>query len=92
MILLSFNKLVWFNGKAFDFHSNNMGSTPIISSTHIGKIMKESTRKFVKTVFNMLLVVIGGVFLLPVITITPFVLLSVYCASLSFRCVKAIKD
>ena len=54
--------------------------------------MKEYTRKFVKTVFNMLLVVIGGVFLLPVITITPFVLLSVYCASLSFRCVKPIKD
>lgn len=62
------------------------------SAPHIGKIMKESARKFVKTVFNMLLVVIGGVFLLPVITITPFVLLSVYCASLSFRCVKAIKD
>ena len=54
--------------------------------------MKEYTRKFVKTVFSMLLVVIGGVFLLPVIIITPFVLLSVYCASLSFRCVKAIKD
>lgn len=54
--------------------------------------MKESARKFVKTVLNTLLVVIGGVFLLPVITITPFVLLSVYCASLSFRCVKAIKD
>ena len=62
------------------------------SAPYIGKIMKEYTRKFVKTVFNMLLVIIGGVFLLPVITITPFVLLSVYCASLSFRCVKAIKD
>lgn len=34
VILLSFNKLVWFNGKAFDFQSNNMGSTPIISSTY----------------------------------------------------------
>lgn len=62
------------------------------SAPHIGNKMKEYTRKFVKTVFNMLLVIIGGVFLLPVITITPFVLLSVYCASLSFRCVKAIKD
>jgi len=54
--------------------------------------MKEYTRKFAKTVLNMLLVVIGSVFLLPVITITPFLLLSVYCASLSFRCVKAIRD
>jgi len=54
--------------------------------------MKEYTRKFAKTVLNMLLVVIGGVFILPVITITPFLLLSVYCASLSFRCVKAIQD
>lgn len=54
--------------------------------------MKEYTKKVFKTVLNMLLVVIGGVFLLPVITITPFVLLSVYCAGLSFRCVKAIKD
>ena len=63
------------------------------SAPHIGnKKMKESARKFVKTVLNMLLVVIGGVFLLPVITITPFALLSVYCASLSFRCIKAIKD
>lgn len=54
--------------------------------------MKESARKFVKAMFNILLVVIGGVFLLPVITITPFLLLSVYCASLSFKCVKAIRD
>lgn len=59
---------------------------------NIGVKMKEYIRKFVKTVFNISLVIIGGVFLIPVITITPFVLLSVYCASLSFRCVKAIKD
>lgn len=69
-----------------------MGSTPITSSTKFRNInMKEKFVDFITTLMNIVLVVIGVFFLIPLVMVSPLVLISVYCASLSFRCVKSIK-
>lgn len=53
--------------------------------------MKEKFVDFITTLMNIVLVVIGVFFLIPLVMVSPLVLISVYCASLSFRCVKSIK-